>query len=147
MKFVPILIAATLASLAFTKANLVISEIDLVANKVEIVNTGASSISMAGYQWCNLWKGSPAYVAVSTGQIVALESTVTTLNLPAGAVVTFLVPGTSAGSFITELQGEVGLYSSGSFGSSAAIVDYVSWGGASSGRDNVAQAKGIWVDN
>ena len=147
MKFVPILIAATLASLALTKANLVISEIDLVANKVEIVNTGASSVNMAGYQWCNLWKGSPAYVAVSTGQIVALESTVTTLNLPAGAVVTFLVPGSSAGSFITDLQGEVGLYTSGSFGSSTAIVDYVSWGGASSGRDNVAQAKGIWVDN
>ncbi len=145
MKFVPILIAATLASLALAKANLVISEIDLVANKVEIVNTGTSSVNMAGYQWCNLWKGSPSYVAVSTGQIVALESTVTTLNLPAGAVVTFLVPGTSAGSFITDLQGEVGLYSSGSFGSSTAMVDYVSWGGDAV-RDSVAAGKvpSIW---
>ncbi len=147
MKFFPTVITSALASFAVANANLVISEIDLVANKVEIVNTGTGSVNMAGYQWCNLWKGSNAYVAVSAGQIVASESTVTTLNLPAGAVVTFLVAGNTAGSFITDLQGELGLYINGSFGASTSMVDYVSWGGASTGRDNVAQTKGIWVDN
>lgn len=143
MKFVPILIAATLASLALTKANLVISEIDLVANKVEIVNTGASTVSLASYVWCNRWTGNPVYPAVDAATIVAAQSTSTSLSLPAGGVLTFLLPA----GFVTDLSGEVGLYSSGNFGSSTAIVDYVSWGGASTGRDNVAQAKGIWVDN
>jgi hypothetical protein len=142
MKYLRILLALTAASFTHAKANLVISEIDLVANKVEIVNTGSSTVNMAGYQWCNLWKGSPAYVALATSQIVAAQSTATTLNLPAGGVLTFQL---TAG-FITDLQGELGLYTTNSFGTSTAIVDYVSWGGDAV-RDAVAAGKvpPIWT--
>ena len=143
MKFFPSLLISALASFAVANANLVISEIDLVANKVEIVNTGASSVDMAGYQWCNFWTGSPRYTGVAAAQIVASESTVTTLVLPAGAVVTFGLASTK----ITDLQGELGLYINGSFGTSSSMVDYVAWGAAAAGRDSVAAAKGIWADN
>lgn len=141
MKTLLILFACTAATIASAEANLVISEIDLVGNKVEIINTGSSSINMTGYQWCNLWKGSPAYVALATSQIVAAQSTSTTLTLPAGGILTFQLTA----SFITDLQGELGLYSSGSFGSSTAIVDYISWGGDAV-RDSVAAGKvpSIW---
>ncbi len=144
MKFLPTLLASALASMALAKANLVISEIDLVANKVEIINTGTSSVDMAGYQWCNFWTGSPRYTGVAATQIVASESTVTTLVLPAGAVVTFGLASTK----ITDLQGELGLYINGSFNTSSSMVDYVAWGGDAAGRDTVAAGKSppIWVN-
>jgi phosphodiesterase/alkaline phosphatase D-like protein len=143
VKFLPTVVTLALASFAVANANLVISEIDLVANKVEIVNTGTSSVNMTGYQWCNFWTGSPRYVALATAQIVADQSTSTTLTLPAGGILTFQL----SASFITDLTGELGLYINNNFGASASIVDYVAWGAAAAGRDNIAAAKGIWEDN
>lgn len=142
MKFPSALLAVAIAALAIAKADLVISEIDLVNNKVEFVNTGPGSQNLTGYWFCNLWKRSPAYVAASTAQIVAAESTSTTLTLPAGGILTFQLTA----AFITDAQGEFGLYTTNSFGSPAAMVDYVSWGGDAT-RDSVAAGKSpaIWV--
>lgn len=144
MRILNSLLAVLMASLAVAKAGLTISEIDLVNNKVEIVNTGPGTANMAGNWWCNLWKGSPVYVAVSATNIVAAESTSTTLSLPEGGILTFQL----AGSFITDFQGELGLYLTGSFGSSADMIDYVSWGGDSNNRDSVAAGKvpPIWAN-
>jgi len=140
VKALRILITTTVASVTVAKANLVISEIDLVANKVEIVNTGTTS---PGYQWCNRWKGSPAYVGLATAQIVTAQSTATTLTLPAGGILTFQL----SSSFITALQGELGLYTTNNFGSSTAMVDYVTWGASGASRSGVAVSKGIWGSN
>ncbi len=143
MRILHAFLAVLVASLAVGKANLVISEIDLVANKVEIVNTGTSPVNMTGNWWCNLWRGSPAYVQVSAANIVAAESTTTTLSLPAGGILTFQL----AGSFITDLQGELGLYLTSSFGSSTDMIDYVTWGASGASRSSVAVSKGIWGSN
>jgi len=42
-------------------------------------------------------------------------------------------------------DGEMGLYTTNNFGSSAAIIDYVEWGSTGHGRSSVAVAAGIWT--
>jgi hypothetical protein len=47
---------------------------------------------------------------------------------------------------ITADGGEIGVYTSASFGSSDAIVSYVEWGSSGHGRSSTAVAAGVWVD-
>ncbi len=121
-------------------AQLVISEIDLAANQVELVNSGETSVNISGYFWCNRLSGSPFYPAVSAATIDAGNSETSTLEIGPGEWVTF----TLGESFITDASGELGLYTTNSFGSSTAIVDYVGWG-ADGVRDSVASSAGIWA--
>ena len=123
-------------------AQLVLSEVDLLLNKVELVNTGTTSIDASGWQWCNRVNGSPFYGAVSASVIDTNLSTAASLNVGAGEI---LVLDVAAG-FLPNGNGELGLYNSGSFGSTTALEDYVLWGAAGT-RDSVADAKGIWTDN
>ena len=67
----------------------------------------------------------------------------TTSNFLAGAT---LVLDFSNANFIPDDLGELGLYTTNSFASSAAIVDYVSWN-TTGRRDNVADAAGLWETN
>ena len=46
---------------------------------------------------------------------------------------------------INENDGEFGLYTTNSFGSSSAITDYVEWGSTGHGRSSVAVGAGIWT--
>jgi PEP-CTERM motif len=123
-------------------AAVVISEIDTLNNKIELINTGGAAVNMTGYFWCNLVTGSPAYVSMATSQIVAAQSTSSTLTIASGQIITFLL----SAAFVTDGSGELGLYLDSSFSSATSMVDYVSWGGTGV-RDSVAAAKGIWVDN
>jgi hypothetical protein len=47
---------------------------------------------------------------------------------------------------ITADSGEMGLYTSSSFGSSDDIASYVEWGSGGHGRSSTAIAAGVWVD-
>jgi hypothetical protein len=133
---VPALLLSTIAS----HAGLVLSEIDLLNDRVEIVNTGTTTENLTGHWLCNLWKGSPNYIQITTGMIVTAQSSVTTLSIPAGGVITLQ----ATAAFVTNAQGEIGLYTVNNFADSNSMVDYVCWGGDSTGRDTVAAAKGIW---
>ncbi len=49
---------------------------------------------------------------------------------------------------LNDVDSDLGLYTaSGSFGSAANILDFVQYGAANNGRENVAVAAGIWVDD
>jgi hypothetical protein len=122
------------------QAAIVISEIDLVNNKVELVNTGSAAVDITAYWICNRLNGSPFYTAVGPGLIDVPNSSQNSLNILNGGILTL----TLTAAIVPDASGEIGLYSTNSFGSSASLVDYVGWG-ADGVRDSVAEGGGIWV--
>ncbi|NNC90222.1 MAG: hypothetical protein HKN82_17330, partial [Akkermansiaceae bacterium] len=126
-------------------AGVVLSEIDLAGNRVELINTGGSAADLTGWWWCNRVNGSPFYALVTSNSTVdaGLSSPGATLtNFGAGQV---MVLDLTSG-FLPDANGELGLYTTNSFGSASAIHDYVLWGGSGI-RDLTAQNAGIWIDN
>ena len=130
-------LSAIILTPALAQSAVVISEIDFNNNIVEIANTGTTAVDLSSYWFCNV----PTYrQATDSGFSIAASSTASSLTVGVGEVLVLNITDNLAAS-----NGEFGLYSSASFGSAAAIVDYVSWG-AASGRDSVADAAGIWDD-
>ena len=111
------------------QANVRISKIDPNTNSVTLKNYGDANATISDYWFCVR----PAYDQVSgmTG--------VTTLapdeEVDIASSVSFPVA-----------SGEFALYNSASFGSSAAMLDFLQWGtGATNSRESVAVAAGLWV--
>ncbi|WP_350292808.1 spondin domain-containing protein [uncultured Croceitalea sp.] len=98
-------------------------------NQVEIYNNGDVTVDLSSY-WLCLGPGRYA-------QIGGLTPVSGTAELPAGE---FLVL-----PFNMDDADGLGLYSTNSFTSSDAIVDFVQWGAAGSPRENVAVEAGIWT--
>jgi hypothetical protein len=94
---------------------------------VEITNVGDVAGSFEGWSLCQR----PSYIDVSSGGELAPGESV---QVPASAG----YGGLDAG------DGEIGLYTSSSFGSADAIVSYVEWGDGGHGRSSVAVEAGIW---
>lgn len=112
------------------KQSIVLNEVQYGnLNYVEIFNNGDVALDLSGY-WLCLGPGGYA-------QIGNLTPKTGTIELQAGEflVLPFEMPDT---------QGGLGLYSTNSFTSSDAIVDFVQWGAAGSARENVAADAGIW---
>ncbi len=103
-----------------TAADLAITAV-VFDDHVTITNLGSDPVSVDGLWICNR----PNYMQLPTAVIAPGESIeISDFALPAGG-------------------GEVALYTSNSFGDSAAIVDYVGWG-SGGGRSSVAASAGIW---
>lgn len=102
-----------------------ITEVDFVGGTVTVTNVGGGTGSLDGYALCQR----PTYLTIRDVELAPGEST------------TF--EASSLGGFSAE-DGEVGLYSTGSFDSTDAIVSYVEWGRSGHGRSSVAVAAGIW---
>ena len=98
-----------------------VTEVDFAAGVATISNTSTDAIDLTGHWLCNR----PAYVELPGQSLAAGE----TLEVSLGGV--------------TQGGGEVGLYTSGSFGSSDDMVDYVTWG-SGGGRLSVAEGAGLW---
>ena len=99
-------------------------------NYVEIYNNGDVAVDLSGFWLC---LGPGAY-----SQIGDLTPKSGTIDLPAGEflVLPFEMPDT---------EGGLGLYSTNTFASADAIVDFVQWGASGSARENVAVEAGIWT--
>ncbi len=111
---------------------------------VVVTNLGSSSVDLGDYWLCQRpsYSQIPSYT-VEPGQNVAITFT----DVPAPDVIAIdgtVTLGDGLGG-ITVDGGELGLYGSSDFGSSAAIVDYVEWGSGDRGRESVAVEAGIWV--
>lgn len=104
-----------------------ILRLDPATNSVTLKNFGSSSEPISGLWLCNF----PAYGQVSSMTAVT--------SLDAGEEVSF---GSSVN--FAPADGEFGLYTSASFASSAAMIDYIQWGSAGHQRENVAVASGVW---
>lgn len=92
---------------------------------VTLTNDGATDATLDGLWVCNR----PAYTELSG-------------TLASGA--TLEVPAAELGGLVAD-GGEAALYTSNSFDSSDAIIDYVQWGGGG-GRESVAVAAGLWPE-
>ncbi|MTB52537.1 T9SS type A sorting domain-containing protein [Lewinella sp. W8] len=109
----------------------VLSEVT-VNGEIEIYNGGGSTVNLTTYWLCNF----PSYQMLGD------------LTLECGSLMlapneTVVVSGFNA---LNVTDGELGLYRTGSFGSSDAIVSYLEWGSSAHRRSSVAVGAGIWTD-
>ncbi|MDH3649048.1 MAG: T9SS type A sorting domain-containing protein, partial [Saprospiraceae bacterium] len=112
-------------------AIIVLNEIN-VEFGVEIKNVGTAAQDISSLWLCQF----PSYVQFSDMTITCQGGD---LMLDSGEVVAFQAPFSFQAS-----DGELAIYSTNSFGSSSAIVDYVEWGSTGHERSSVAQSAGIW---
>jgi len=97
---------------------------------VEMINSGSSTVDVSDYWLCNR----PAYDRFSSLTLECGQ-----LNLAPGASLTL------SGFGLSSAGDELGIYINSSFGSSAALDDYVIWGNrGGSTREGVAVAAGLW---
>ena len=101
----------------------VITEV-VFGSHVTVTNTGSAAADVSGLWLCNR----PNYVQLGASTLGPGES----VQVDAGNLGGLPADG-----------GEAALYNDASFGDSAAIVDYVAWGGGG-GRAGVAEGAGIW---
>jgi len=115
-------------------SDVVINEINN-NGQVELLNVSNTTIDISNYWLCNFSSGN-RYQQISGTTIVCGNS----LVLAPGEFVTV-----QSSITIGTADGEMGLYNSSSFGSSAAMLDYVEWGFTGHGRSSVAVGAGIWT--
>lgn len=111
--------------------DLVISEID-PGGYIELFNTTGSAIALSGvsHQLCSPFSYS------------ALSSLAGSVTVPAGGYAEIPYPSNFSD---TDAGGEVILYSSGSFGSGPAMLDFTCWGtGGGGSRKALAESSGKW---
>ena len=93
-------------------------------------NFGGTTVDISSWWTCHLF----SYAQLSSGTVNSGS-----LNLAPGAQVNLTIT-----SSMNTTASDLGIYNTPSFGSSAAMQDFVQWGSGGNGRENVAVAKGIW---
>jgi len=110
---------------------------------VVIENAGSEPVSLAGHFLCqrpgyfrlpdvDLGPGDVFWIAVD--EVEGLDGTAPSIGA-----------GGALGAF-SQVNGEMGLYDSNSFGDPDSILSYVEWGSTGHGRSSVAVAAGLWFD-
>lgn len=107
-----------------------ITEVNLSDQKITVKNFGGSTVDISSYWTCSRF----GYGELSGMTIVNGD-----FNLEGGEEVEF-----SSSVDLNTTSADLGIYSSRSFGSSAAMVDFLQWGAGGIGRESVAVTKGIW---
>ncbi len=105
-------------------------EVDPVNDTATIQNFGSSSVPINNYWFCTLF----VYNQLSS---FTIESG--SLNLAAGATVKL------SGLNLRDSDADLGLYTTNSFGSAAAMADFMQWGDSGNGRESVANTASIWT--
>ena len=108
---------------------------------VAVTNVGDGTGSLSGFQLCQR----PTYFGIGDVTVAAKETVYFTVGATAGLDGQIIEAGSRFGR-LRASSGEIGLYSSGSFGSSDAIVSYVEWGQSGHERSAVAVGAGIWAE-
>ncbi len=123
-----------LSAWASQVANVRIAGVNPTTDQITIKNYGDAAIDISGYRLCSEF----VYTANLTDAPVNIVSGALALN-PGDSVIIDGWP-------ITDAAADLGIYlAAGAFGSPAAMVDFVQWGGAGIGRESVAVMKGIWT--
>ena len=109
--------------------NVRILKADPNTNSITLKNFGDATATISDYWFCVR----PSYAQLSSMTAVTTLAPGEEIDIPSS--INFPVA-----------SGEFALYSSSSFSSSAAMLDFLQWGtGASSSRESVAVAAGLWV--
>jgi len=102
-----------------------IVKVDPANNQVTLRNYGGTAVDISNYWLCNFpdyKQDMSAVTSLAAGTSIIINATVT----------------------MNTSEGEMGLYSNTSFGSSVSMLDYMEWGFGGHTRESVAVAKGIW---
>ncbi|MFT7121814.1 MAG: hypothetical protein ACJAZ9_002002, partial [Neolewinella sp.] len=113
--------------------NVIINEVGQ-DGRIEIYNGSNAAVNVSDYWLCDF----PAYKRIGDATEITVESG--NLMMQPGD---FLV--VSGFSPFDPLDGEMGLYSSSSFGSAAAMVSYLEYGSAGHTRSGLAISNGFWT--
>lgn len=134
--------AAAFSLASFEPEGVAIVEVGLGGPESTVVlrNFSDETVSLDGWFLCNV----PNYWPLPTDLELAAGETVL-IDFNAGGNAPINAGGT-LGQLDGGPNGEIGLYSRGTFGDSDAIVSYVAWNGGR-GRKDVAQGAGIWGDD
>lgn len=125
------LLAGTIIlSASAMQAQIVINEL-IPGATIEIKNLGTESVDISSYWLCNF----PNY-----SQLSDLNVSCGSLTLASGATVAI----DDFDSF-SESDGEIGIYTTDTFSSSNAMIDYVEWGSTGHERSSVAVDAGLWT--
>ena len=100
--------------------------VDPIQDRIDLQNFSDSPVDMSSYQICTRFRYS------TLGSLTSSDLTI-------GAGERIILSWS-----LTDGSSDVGLYSSGSFGSADAMVDFMQYGGGGIGRESVAVSKGIW---
>ncbi len=111
---------------------LVVSEVDPINNVIEIYNGTGTSVDLSGYWFCSRI----SYEALNASSLISGS-----LVVPDKGYVVLQLSSLNLDS----VSADLGLYSTNSFASAAAMVDFVQWGAGGLGRESVAVSKGIWT--
>jgi hypothetical protein len=127
---VALITTATLVKAQFNLDRVIISELSS-SGEIELFNPSTTPVDISEYWVCNF----PDYTRVSNLTLISGS-----LQLAPGAtVVVSNFPG------FNSTDGELGLYATNTFGSSAAIRSYIEYGSSGNSRSGVAIAAGIWT--
>ncbi|MFK7781677.1 T9SS type A sorting domain-containing protein [Psychroserpens sp.] len=116
-----------------SEAQIRIVEVDPATSTVKLHNFGSAQdpLDISSYWFCARFD----YTQVSDGTIISGST-----NLAVGADLVLTL-----GSSLDATSSDLGLYTTPSFSSSAAMEDFMQYGAGGIGRENVAVAKGIWT--
>jgi len=105
------------------------SSVNPTTGEITIQNFGSSDVDVSSYRLCALFS--------YTSSLNGLGATDLDLSPGEAVTVTWSVNATAS---------DLGLYfPSGSFGSASAMADFTQWGNSGLGRENVANAAGLWT--
>jgi hypothetical protein len=130
MKKIYLLLSFSLLSMA-SYAQIVINEVQPATNTVELKNLGTQAVDVSNYYFCSF----PSYGKLSAATLVSGS-----LNVAPNELVVFILKYN-----LGIADDELGIYSSPSYSSSNAIVDYVEWGSTGHQRSSVGVGAGTWT--
>ncbi len=118
-------------STLLTRAEILITEFQHVGtDQIEFINTGEEPVDISNWQLCHRL----TYAPLNSLTVVSGS-----LTIQPGE---FLVV---SGFNLNDQSGDIGLYSSASFGNPDAMQHFVQYGAGGIGRESVAVTKGIWT--
>jgi hypothetical protein len=108
------------------------SKVDPDDGTITIKNFGDAAVDITDYRLCALFQ----YTNSGLSPLFIVNGA---LNLEPGSSVEL------SGFSLMAAGSDLGLYkANGSFGDTAAMVDFLQWGSSGNGRESVADSKGIW---
>ncbi len=131
-----LLIIACLCLQVYANAQLKLNYVNPATNEITIKNFGATSVDITTYRFCALFE----YANIAIGNVTIVNGD---LNLSADEEVTL---AWNAGSGFNTSASDLGLFlPTGAFSSAASMVDFMQYGAAGQGRENVANTAGLWT--
>ena len=112
------------------------THVNPATDEIIVKNFGTTEVDIQQYRLCALFE----YVTLSNASVTLVDGSFLLAPLS-----TVTITWNAASGFNT-LQSDLGLYlPMGSFGIAANMVDFMQYGGAGQGRENVAVNAGLWT--